>query len=118
MKIHLEDLFGYLTVRFTGEGRAEEVWKQFESIVEHCERRNKNKLLFDFTEAQLEISLADRYFLGERAKIFGRQASKVAAVGRPEQLDSRRFGEMVARNRWVNVRSFTNYEDAEKWLLE
>ena len=118
MKIHLEDIIGYLAVRFTGAGRAEEAWRQFESIVEHCERRNKNKLLLDFTEAKVEISLADRYFFGERAKIFARQASKVAAVGRPEQLDSRRFGEMVARNRWVNVRSFTNYEDAEKWLLE
>jgi hypothetical protein len=118
MKIQLEEIIGYLAVRFTGAGTVEEAWRQFESIVEHCERANKNKLLLDFTEAQAEISLADRYFFGERAKIFARQASKVAAVGRPDQLDPRRFGEMVAQNRWVNVRAFTNAEEAAKWLLE
>jgi hypothetical protein len=39
---------------------------------------------------------------------------KVATVGRPDQIDSRRFGEMVAQNRWVNARIFTNAEDAAK----
>ena len=118
MKIRFEEIIGYLAVRFTGAGTAEEAWSQFESIAEHCERANKNKLLLDFTEAQGEISLADRYFLGERAKIFKRHASKVAAVGRPEQLDHRRFGETVAKNRWINLRVFTKVEDAHEWLLE
>jgi hypothetical protein len=118
MKIHLEEIIGYLAVRFIGAVTAEEALGQFESIMEQCERANKNKLLLDFTEAQTELSLADRYFLGEGAKIFARHTSKVATVGRPEQLDSRRFGEMVAQNRWVNVRTFTNVEDAARWLLE
>ena len=118
MKIQLEEIIGYMAVRFTGAGTMEEAWRQFESIVEHCERANKNKLLLDFTEAQAEISPADRYFLGERAKIFASQTSKVATVGRPDQLDPRRFGEEVARNRWVNLRTFTNAEDAARWLLE
>jgi hypothetical protein len=118
MKIHLEEIIGYLAVRFTGAGTVEEAWRQFEAIAERCESANKNKLLLDFTEVQAEISLADRYFFGERTKIFARHASKVAAVGRPDQLDPRRFGEMVAQNRWVNVRAFTNPEDAAKWLLE
>jgi hypothetical protein len=118
MKIRFEEIIGYLAVRFTGAGTVEEAWTHFESIAEHCERANKNKLLLDFTEARGEISLADRYFLGERTKIFKRNASKVAAVGRPEQLDHRRFGETVAKNRLVNLRVFTNVEDAHAWLLE
>jgi hypothetical protein len=118
MKIQLEEIIGYLAVRFTGPGTVEEAWMQFESIAEYCERANKNKLLLDFTEAQAEISLTDRYFFGERAKIFAGKTSKVATVGRPEQLDPRKFGEMVAQNRWVNVRVFTNAEDAARWLLE
>jgi hypothetical protein len=118
MRIQLEEIIGYLAVRFIGACTAEEALRQFELIVEHCERANKNKLLLDFTEAQTELSLADRYFLGEGAKIFARHTSKVATVGRPEQFDSRRFGEMVARNRWINLRTFTNAEDAARWLLE
>jgi hypothetical protein len=118
MKIRFEEIIGYLAVRFTGAGTAEEAWRQFESIAEHCKRANKNKLLLDFTEAQAEFSLADRYFLGEGAKIFKHHASKVATVGRPEQLDHRRFGETVAQNRGVNLRVFTTIEDAHEWLLE
>jgi len=43
---------------------------------------------------------------------------KVAVVGRPEQLDYKKFGEIVALNQGVNGRVFTNVEDAEEWLLE
>jgi hypothetical protein len=118
MIIRFEELIGYLAVSFTGAGTVEEAWKQFESIVEHCERTNKNKLLLDFTEAQAEISHVDRYFFGSEARIFARYASKVATVGRPEQLDHRRFGETVAKNRWVDLRVFTNIEDAKEWLLQ
>jgi len=43
---------------------------------------------------------------------------KVAFVGRTEQLGWQKFGEIVARNRWVNARVFTSVEDADKWLLK
>ena len=119
MKIHLEEIIGYLAVRFTGAGTVEEAWRQFEAIAERCESANKNKLLLDFTEVQAEISLADRYFLGDAAQIFlDYKLIKVAAVARPERVDPQRFAERVIRNRWVNARTFTNVEDAEKWLLK
>ena len=119
MKILLEEIIGYLVVRFTGAGTAEEAWGQFESIVEHCERANKNKLLLDFTECHGDISVADRYLFVKSARIFAQyKFIKIAYFARPDQVDSQKFGEMVARNRWVNARIFTNVEEAEKWLLE
>lgn len=88
-------------------------------IAEHCRRANKNKLLLDFTGAYTKASLADRYFIGEKAEIFTRyKLIKVAVAVRPERLDPQRFGEMAMRNRRVNARVFTNIEDAEEWLLE
>jgi hypothetical protein len=93
---------------------AEEVWQEFGLIVKHCMRANKNKLLLDFTEAHGEVSLADRYFLGEQAQIFAHYRLKVATVDRPERIDPRRFGEMAPQNRGVNVRAFTSVEDAEE----
>ena len=108
----------YLAVRCTGTGTAEEAWRQYDSLAERCNRTNKNKLLIDYTEAYGEISLWDRYFLGDRAQIFAFHRIKVAAVARPEQLDPQRFGDMVAQNRGVNYRAFPNTEDALEWLLK
>jgi hypothetical protein len=109
----------YLASRFTGTGALEEIWRQFELIAEHCKRANKNRLLLDFTEFHAGISIADRYFLVTSARIFAQyNIIETAYVVRPEQVDSKKFGELVARNRWINARVFTNIEDAEEWLLK
>ena len=118
LQFHIEETPHYLAVRVTGESIVDEAWQQYDAIAEHCNRANKNKLLFDFTEAYGEISLWDRCFIGERAQIFAYHRIMVVGVARPEQLDPQRFGEMVARNRGVNVRSFPNTEDALEWLLK
>jgi hypothetical protein len=118
IQLQIEETPGYLATKFTGAGEAEEIWRQFELIAEHCKRANKNKLLLDITETYGTLSLVDRYRLGDVAEIFVYyKLIKVAVVSRPEQLDHKRFGEMVARNRWVNARVFTSAEDAEKWLM-
>jgi len=118
IQLQIEEMPDYLAAKFTGAGAAEEMWRQFGVIAEHCKRANKNKLLLDSTETYGNLSLADRYHLGDVAEIFMcYKLIKVAYVGRPEQLDPKRFGEMVARNRWVNVRVFTSVEDAEEWLM-
>jgi len=116
--LQIEEMPGYLVVRFTGSGALEEVWRQFEMISERCKRANKNKLLIDFTGTYTGAPLADRYFLGERAQIFACYKLKVAGVLGPERFDPQGFGELVAQNRGVTVRAFTNVEDAKKWLLE
>ena len=119
LQLQIEEMPDYLAARFTGAGVAEEAWRRFELIAERCNRANKNKLLLDFTEARGEISLADRYFLGDAAQLFlDYKLIKVAAVDTPERVDPQRFAERVIRNRWVNARTFTNVEDAEKWLLK
>ena len=118
VQFHIDVMQDYLAVRVTGAGAPEDVWRQYESFAEHCNRTNKDKLLIDYTEAYGEISLADRYFLGDRAEIFACHSIKVATVARPEQHDPRRFVEIVAQNRRVNYRSFTNTKDALEWLLK
>jgi hypothetical protein len=116
VQFQIQEMPDYLAVRFTGPMK--ETWRKFASIAEHCKRAKKNKLLLDFTQTHGDLSLADRYLLGDKAEIFMiYKLIKVAAVGRPEQLDSTKFGETVARNRWVNFRVFTNVEDGEEWLL-
>jgi len=114
----IEEMAGYLAARFIGTGTLEEVGQEFEPIAEHCKRTNNNNLLIDFRRVYANISLADRYFLGERTQIFAHYGLKVAFVGRPEQHDPRRFGEIVSQNRWVNLHVFTDVQSAEEWLLK
>jgi|SRR5215813_5286599 len=118
IQLELEEMPGYLAARFVGEGKTEGVWQQFELIAENCKRMNNNKLLMDFTGAKGNVSLVDRYYLGERLQIFALYRLKVASVGRPKQTDPQKFGELVARNLKVNVRAFTDFQAAVKWLLE
>ena len=115
-QFQIEEMPDYLAVRFIGVTR--EVCEQFELIAEHCDRASKNKLLLDCTDTHGDLSLVERFWLGDRAETFMfHHLIKVAVVGRPEQLDRKKFGEMVARNRRVNARVFTNVRAAEKWLL-
>jgi hypothetical protein len=117
VQFQIVEMPGYLAARFAGAVATEEDEQQFELIVEACERANTDKLLLDFTMVPEELSLADRYFLGEGAQIFTKHNFKVAAVCRPELQDSRCFSELVAQNRRVNLRGFTDIQTAEEWLL-
>ena len=117
VQCQFEESPDYLAVRLAGATR--EASEQFELIAEHCDRASKNKLLLDFTHTYGDLSLAERYWLGDRAETFMfHKLIKVAVVGRPEQLDYQKFGEKVARNRWVNAYVFTNVEEAKEWLLK
>jgi hypothetical protein len=41
-----------------------------------------------------------------------------AIVGMEPLIEPERLGEIVARNRGMNVRAFTDYEAARTWLRE
>jgi hypothetical protein len=119
IQLQIEEMPAYLAARFIGTGAAEEIWRQFELIAERSKRANKKKLLLDLRETHVDLLFTHRYCLATEAMIFMfYNVIKVAAVGRPEQLDYKKFGEMVALNRWLNARVFTIVEDAEEWLLE
>jgi hypothetical protein len=118
VQIQFVEMNDYLAVRFIGAGTAADVWRQFEPIAERCNRAKKNKLLLDFLEAYGELSFVDRYFIGAEAQIFSLYNIKVATIVRPEHLDPRRLVEIVAQNRGIKFRAFTNAEDAKEWLLK
>jgi hypothetical protein len=119
IQLQFEEMPGYLAANFIGAGTAEDAWRQFEVIAEQCKRANKNKLLINFTEYRADVFLHERYLLVERATIFAHYGViKIAGVDKPGRLDTQNFEEIVARNRWVDARAFTNVEDAEQWLLK
>jgi hypothetical protein len=117
-QLQLEERQGYLAAKFIGSGAAEEVWRQFELVAAHCQRAKIDKLLIDITEAKGTLSLTDKYLAAEESRIFARFGIKVAFIEIPERVDPRKFFLLAARNRGVNVEAFTDWQAAEKWLLE
>src|SRR4030095_2979143 len=118
IQLQMEQMPGYLAVRFIGAGVPEEIWRQFESIAEHCKRTKNNKLLIDATGAVGKVSVVDAFLAAEESQIFARYGIKVALLRVPERMDLQNFAELVARNRWVNVRVVSDLQAAEEWLLK
>ena len=74
-------------------------------------------LLIDIRAMAGGLDDLGRYRLA-MAAVSAEIAGPIAFLGRTELLDPRRFGEMVARNRGVNVRVFTDENEARAWLRE
>lgn len=54
-------------------------------------------------------------YVAELCLRFGKPV-RIAVVGKVPIVDPNRFGEMVARNRGVNGKVFTDLEEAKAWL--
>jgi len=118
IQLQLEQMPDYLAARFTGVGVAEEVWRQFKFIAEHCRRAKGDKLLIDITGAEGEVSVTEKYLAAEESQIFARYGIKVAFIEKPERMDPRRFFLVVAGNLRKIVEAFTDLQAAEEWLLK
>jgi hypothetical protein len=118
LQLQMVQMPGYLAARFIGVGVPGEVSWQFESIVEHCNRTKNDKLLIDTTGCDVKVSFMDRFLFGERLLVFARHRIKVSFFSKPEQLDPRRIGALVAQNRGASVDAFTDFQAAEEWLLK
>ena len=115
MELLFDDEPGFVRVRFTGLWSIPKDSPVTKRILDECRARKKELLLIDFSGVKL--SLAERFRLGASALDFAGKLRKIAVIGRPDLMDRQRFGEMVARNRGINIRAFTSHDDAARWLL-
>ncbi len=73
--------------------------------------------LIDVREVVGSLSDMDRYDIGVGAASFGIRVP-VGIVGTEPLIEPDHLGEVVARNRGMNVRAFTDYDAASRWLHE
>ena len=82
---------------------------------------NKSKILIDITDITGSIPLFNRFQFSEflfnyiRKHALGK-VNRIAVVGKEPIVDKERFGEIVAKNRGVNVRVFTDMSQASTWM--
>jgi hypothetical protein len=118
VKIKIEKRAEYLVAKFSGEANLQDIGQRFEELAERCRKEKKSRLLIDVTAVKAAPTFSDRYRAGERAVVFAQFGIKLAMVGMAELIDPRRLGELVAQNRGVNGRVFTDLDEARKWLVE
>jgi len=81
---------------------------------------DKNKIfliLLDLTKASGDLSLLDRYFLGEQAVTILGLKIKLSIFCREDQMYRDKFGARVANSKGAKVNVFTDLDEAEKWLI-
>ena len=73
--------------------------------------------LLDTREVPGPVSFMDRFQLGTLA---GQHLSglRIGVLARPDQADPQRIGQLVAKNRGVEVEVFTDPAAADAWLKE
>jgi hypothetical protein len=118
LKIKIEKRADYLVAKFSGEANLQDIGQRFEALAVRCRKEKKHKLLIDVTAIKAAPTFSDRYRAGESAVVFTEFGIRIAMLGRPELIDPRRLGELVAQNRGVDGRVFTDRAAAEEWLKE
>jgi hypothetical protein len=115
---------GFLHVGAMGEFSLEEAKRTFLEMLEAVARHKVNKVLFDGRKLTGEPKVIERFYYGEFAansvvSLVDRgvpPATQFAYVLEEPVLDAQRFGETVAVNRGMWVKTFDNLEDALGWL--
>lgn len=74
------------------------------------------KVLCDERELQYNLSLTDTFQLGEYVSQYSGQLLKIAIVCNIKFFDDAKFYETVTTNRGMQIKIFTNIEEAESWL--
>ena len=108
----------YIRFDYTGDF-SEAMGKQcIDAMVEACRQDQLPKVLLDCRNMTGEIQLFDSFLVAEYGvKMLG-IISKIALIGREDQMQHDNFVENVAVNRGVNLKIFTDADDAVDWLKE
>jgi hypothetical protein len=114
--LELVEREGFLEVRFLGSFSIERFKGQAEAASRACRERECEKLLVDVTRLEARLTTVDRYELASHA-VRVSWGLKVALYVRPDFLDPKKFGILVAQNRGLAVDAFTDRPAAVDWLL-
>jgi len=116
--IGFEDRGDHLYARVEGPTDSYEISQMYwaEIAVEVAKRGSKKLFVEERLEEQIP-SIADTYQAAAERHEMGLAGIKIAFYDAfADQLDQNQFGELVARNRGVNVKVFDDADSALAWL--
>ena len=106
----------WLLVRCSGIGSSAWLIALFRSLAQRVTSEPADAVLIDVSAVELPTTLSERYRLGEATAEW--TGPPVAMVAAAQYVDPERFGEMVARNRGLDGRIFTDAAEAREWLRD
>jgi len=109
---------GYFEARHRG-AYSPGPYKEFVAAsIRSCLDHQRDRLLVDISGLRdFNPTATQRYEIGSLASKLGTGLARVAVFGTVEQIEAQ-FGTVVARNRGLDVRAFTDRDEALRWLLE
>ena len=108
----------YIRFDYTGEFSIVMGKQCIDAMVEACSQTQISKALLDCRNMTGEINIFSSFMVAEYGvKMIG-IISKTALVAREDQMLSDNFVENVAVNRGVNLKLFTDADEAIDWLKE
>lgn len=109
----------YLHAHIQADRDSYEISRQFwQEIADECGRVKPLRLLVEEDIDRPIESIADTYQGASERPLMGLSGIKIAFLDtHPEQHEQNQFGELVARNRGINVKVFFDRTEAENWLL-
>lgn len=108
-------------IRATASGTddsLEEVEAYGTAVVESCRKNQCKYILCDERRLHYNLSTSETFDLGEYYTSYAPSVVRVAIVCSRENLEEASFFETVAVNRGLQIRVFTDMEEAENWLLK
>jgi len=106
----------YVHFDYTGEF-SELTGKQcVDAMVEACSQLQLSKALLDCRNMTGEIQILESFMVAKYGGKMRDFLSKTALVGREDQMLPDNFVENVAANRGINLKIFTDLEEAISWL--
>ncbi|MFI5237230.1 MAG: hypothetical protein ACHQLA_04770 [Ignavibacteriales bacterium] len=113
----------YLSVTVSGHFSLSDAKKMYTDALETLLDKKLSKLFFDVCKVQGKVSFIDRFYLGEFAAFeslnyMGKGLLRIAVsmYGEEPIIDPERFGEIVARNRGLNIKVTTDKKEAFQFL--
>jgi hypothetical protein len=107
---------GYIRFDYTGEFNEVMGKTCINAMVEACSQVQISNALLDCRNMIGEIQIFDSFKVAEYGVKMWGIISKTALVGREDQMLSDNFVENVAFNRGVNLKIFTDVDEAIDWL--
>ena len=124
MRVQIDPKPEFLHVTVTGEFALKEAQASFCDILAAAEEHKLAKVLFDGRGISGDPTTIQRFcyaeYVAHETTRFGRRSTvgmpRFAYVLEAPVLDAQRFGETVALNRGMDVKTFDDVGEARRWL--
>ncbi len=107
----------YLHVTVSGIFSPELSEDSIDAMVAAGKKEDCINILFDIRPMTGEIGVLDRFESGRYGALMIPRNFKIAMLGSKDQISPDNFFQTVARNRGVNLKVFSEIENALEWLM-